>query len=114
MLAFTNPTFISSHNIDVYLVVDGGILGQCAAKIGEHVHRIQSLVFDCDVTQRLNARFPVSDLLQALKTEPLIDSGSLQGISEANFCIRGSPQMDVECAKGRHKQNIQPRCAKTS
>lgn len=30
---------------DIYLVVDGGILGQCAVKAGEPTHRIQSLAF---------------------------------------------------------------------
>ena len=47
-----------SRNANVHLVVDGGILGQCAAKIDEPVHRIRSLIIDCDVG--LNVRFPRS------------------------------------------------------
>ena len=51
----------SFRNSDVYLVADGGILGQCTAKIGEPVHRIHYLAIDCDVG--LNVRFPRGRLM---------------------------------------------------
>ena len=49
------------RNSDVYLVVDGGILRQCAAKIGKPIRHVQSLAFD-DV--RLNVLFPRGRLIQ--------------------------------------------------
>ena len=44
------------RNSDVYLVVDDGTSGQCAAKIDESVHHIHFLALDCEA--RLNVRFP--------------------------------------------------------
>ena len=79
MLWFRNP--------DVYLVVDGDILGQCATQIGEPVHHIQSLASACDV--RFNVRVPWCRLMQYFSL--------LCADSEAEVCASGGKLSTMLC-----------------